>query len=162
MLNDYMELFLPGYGIVMRGDDDEQPSRRAPYGGHVHYRVTTRYEKKDVSTACMDRDDTLYFILDSMSSVSAKDVLLYVLGFVPFLSEGFSIAQGIQAYLDSETARSIRDNGGRAKLVSIYNRVTQVKSTVLKPWYTYPWMYTEGNYPTNVRFDVFNAHNPFN
>lgn len=146
----------------MRGDDDEQPRRRAPYGGHVHYRVTTRYEKKDVSTACMDRDDTLYFILDSMSSVSAKDVLLYVLGLVPFLSEGFSIAQGIQAYLDSETARSIRDNGGRAKLVSIYNRVTQVKSAVLGPWYTYPWMYTEGNYPTNVRFDVFNAHNPFN
>lgn len=50
----------------------------------------------------------------------------------------------------------------KRKLVSIYNRVTQVKSAVLGPWYTYPWMYTEGNYPTNVRFDVFNAHNPFN
>lgn len=164
MLDDYMTILAPNHSVgepIVRGDDDEIPNIRAPYGGSVQYVYTEGYETREVSVECMDYDNTYHYILSSSASISAEDILFDLLGYVPYLSIALSLAQKINLVCNQAAYNSIAAANGYGQIVSIYNRTTQASSSVLTGWYSHPWIYVNVNNPQNVNFTLFPQHNPF-
>lgn len=165
MLDDFMSILSPNRADAItanRGDDDEIPNIKAVYGGSVQYVYQSGYETKEVSVECMDYNNTYYYVLNpTTTSVSAKSILLTILGYVPYLSYALSLAQEIQAIINQSARNDIYYAGGYGQITTIYNRTTQESSSVVTGWHSHPWINVDVYRPRDVQFTAFPYHNPF-
>lgn len=169
LYDDFIRILIPNenashQGFSTYGDEDERPTKKALYGGHVYYSYTEGYETKEVSMTCLDFNNSYYYILSEDIGYNLNDITMDLLGFLPLAgtSSGlFSLGQ-VTRRIDSEAKRIIRDEtNGYAMITMVYNKSTQANAVVLTGWRNHPWMLVDVVNPKNVQWDLFDYHDPF-
>lgn len=144
--------------IVPYGSDDDITNVNAPYGGTMEYVTKDGSVRLDVAITHLDRDNTLYYVL-SMQELKVSDVIIAILGYVPFIGPLASALGNARTVITAGTASSIKNAGGYAKLVTTARYDGTV--SIAEGWNRYPYMYLYDTSAYNIVTTKFPKHDPF-
>lgn len=127
-----------------------------PYGGTIKYNDTTNYVLK----TCLDYDNSYYYILSSVSQVSAAPIVQEILGYLPW-GGLYSALFTLQTMVDNLARNSVFNAGGYAMITTKQNLTTGNKVSVLTGWADHPYGTAPSAYAVNSQFQAFSQHNPW-
>ena len=161
---DMLDIFVQIYsstnpGAVLYGDFDEITSVYAEFGGTMEYTTRQNNAKIDVAITHLDKDHTLYYVLDSYR-IKPEKIILAILGYLPFVGPIASTISNAEAIMTSQAANSIINASGYSKLVTTSYTGGGVVTTVAG-WDRYPYMYLHDTSALNIKTTVFPKRNPF-
>lgn len=143
---------------VPYGSEDEYTNVYAPHGGTMEYKTTINGRTVEIANTYWDFDDSYYYVL-GQQEIGVGDVIVAILGYIPFVGPLASTVANATALVNSAAATSIINAGG-------YTQVTLTKysdgtvSTV-GGWTRYPYMYLYDIWAMNIRTTKFPENNPF-
>ena len=126
-LDAYMEILSPGIETGVRqmyADECVEPQADFSgfqYGGTMYFHQTVNGLEADVLVTCMDRDNTLYYILnkESGSWIQAKTILVGILGAIPFAGNIVTALATTSTLLDKTAYQAINDARGYSKITTM-------------------------------------------
>ena len=145
-----------------------QPYKNTTYslsnGGIVYYSVYEAIsgDTFDVAVTCLERQRTLDFILNSLSSFTIGDLGIAILGYVPYIGPACASLSNITSIVNASIANKIKAAGGYTQITNIAIRVgnqpgTNGMSTV-EGWTTHT-KYTTPSNASNEKVTFFPAYN---
>lgn len=144
--------------LVPYGSDDEYTNVYAPYGGMMEYQTRISGGKVNIANTYLDRNNTLYFVLEQQE-MGVGDILLSIVGYIPLVGPLASTIANAKAIVNSAAATSIKNAGGYAQItVTEYNDGI---TTSVGGWTRHPYMYLYDLSAFDIRTTVFEEYDPF-
>lgn len=138
---------------VPHGSDDEEINAYAPYGGTIAYTTKEYGRVVDVQTVYLDRDFTLHFVLDNITSISVTDALFKLLGYLPGVGLLGTMIGDIIAIADQGVYSSINDARGYSRTDIVAYQSGETRTTV-SGWTRAPYIYLWDLHAHNIFIEV--------
>ena len=128
-----------------------------PYGGTGSYKYNNG--SIEVAVTCLDYDNSYYYIL-SQNVVTAYDIIMSILGYIPVIGTVFSSLVNLETLVTSSANASIIDANGYAMIVSTKYSSDETSASVLMGWSDAPY-YILHDGSSNRQYEAFEYHNPW-
>ena len=142
LYDDFVKVLIPNEGISLMaetGYDDIVDSWPAEYGGVLHYTVDYTYRGEDgfkeYVISYMDYDNSYYYVLQE-TGFSFGDIIVGLLGEIPYyFGDAISFAASTgSGYISIHSSESITNAHGFAKVVTIYDSISDTDASVASGW----------------------------
>ena len=144
---------LAKYGLTSAS----RASLNMPNGGVVTYlSPVADYEPTEVYSVYLERQRTLDYILN-MYSFHIEDIIIEILGFIPFVDDITSHILDISSYADRAAITSINAAGGYTHIINTYSREFGTSASVVTGWDAHPVVTTPNN-AMEVQYRLFPAY----
>ena len=144
--------------LQLFGSDDEYIKKDAPYGGALQYQTRLDGQKVQVGVTHLDWNNSYYYVLEQLE-ITLGNVLLAVVGYIPYIGTLASLISNAKAIITSAAATSIKNSSGCAQITSI--KYSDGLTSTVTGWGRYPYIYLDDLSAFDIRTELFSEHDPF-